>query len=73
MIEDLGARVHFSPPYSPDLNPIEEAFSKVKYAMKDLERTLDTTDIKIIALAAFSTITQHDCVGWVSHCNIYGC
>ena len=73
MIEDVGAIVHFLPPYSPDLNPIEEAFAKVKYAMKDLERTLDTTDIKIIALAAFSTITQQDCQGWVSHCNIYGC
>ena len=29
-IEDVGAIVHFLPPYSPDLNPIEKAFSKVK-------------------------------------------
>ena len=29
MIEDVGALVHFLPPYSPDLNPIEEAFSKL--------------------------------------------
>ena len=30
MIEEVGALVHFLPPYSPDLNPIEECFSKVK-------------------------------------------
>ena len=34
MIQELGAMVHFLPPYSPDLNPIEEAFSKVKGVMK---------------------------------------
>ena len=27
MIQEVGALVHFLPPYSPDLNPIEEAFS----------------------------------------------
>ena len=30
MVHQLGALVHFLPPYSPDYNPIEEAFSKVK-------------------------------------------
>ena len=30
MIEEVGAIVEFLPPYSPDLNPIKEAFSKVK-------------------------------------------
>lgn len=34
LIEDTGALVHFLPPYSPDLNPIEEAFSKLKYFLK---------------------------------------
>jgi len=29
-IEEVGSIVHFLPPYSPDLNPIEEAFSKIK-------------------------------------------
>ena len=28
MLEEVGVPVHFLPPYSPDLNPIEEAFSK---------------------------------------------
>lgn len=72
MIEEVGAIVQFLPPYSPDLNPIEEAFSKVKSQLKHLETTMDTSDIEVITLAAFTTITPEDCQGWVSHCNIYG-
>ena len=40
MIEQVGAIVHFLPPYSPDLNPIEEAFSKVKSELKHVEKTM---------------------------------
>ena len=55
--EDIGVLVHFLPPYSPDLNPIEEAFSKMKYAMKLLED--DTTgDIEVIALSAFALLLK---------------
>lgn len=62
--------VHFLPPYSPDLNPIEEAFSKVKSELKyfDLDETYDT---EIALLASFNTITDTDCKGWVSHPGIY--
>lgn len=38
-IEEVGALVYFLPPYSPDLNPIEELFSKVKTTLKSLEVT----------------------------------
>ena len=72
MIEDVGSLVHFLPPYSLDLTPIEEAFSKVKYAIKSLEQSLDTTNVQTITLAAFATITQKDCQGWISHPKIYG-
>ena len=30
----IGVRIEFLPPYSPDLNPIEEAFSKIKYFLR---------------------------------------
>jgi transposase len=33
-IEAVGARVHFLPAYSPDLNPIEQAFSRLKAALR---------------------------------------
>ncbi len=34
LVEEVGALVHFLPPYSPNMNPIEEAFSKVKGFLK---------------------------------------
>jgi len=70
-IEDVGPLVHFLPPYFPDLNPVEEAFSKVKNAMKLLEEEDTTEDIEIIALSAFATITQDDCRGWINDSKIY--
>ena len=71
MIEEVGAMVQFLPPYSPDLNPIEEAFSKVKSTIKSYERTMDTSDTETITLAAFASISESDCQGWINHCGIY--
>ncbi len=71
MIEDAGAMIHFLPPYSPDLNPIELAFSKVKAALKELEFSMITSDVDTIMLTAFATITQQDCQGWISESGIY--
>ena len=48
--------VYFLPPYSPDLNPIEEAFAKVKAVMKANESMLDTGhDLETLILTEFST------------------
>ena len=42
MIEAVGAELRFLPPYSPDLNPIEMAFSKLKALLrKAAERTVE--------------------------------
>ena len=42
-IEAAGAELRFLPPYSPDLNPIEQAFSKLKaHLRKHAERSIDT-------------------------------
>ena len=38
MITEVGALVHFLSPYSPDFNPIEECFSKVKSILKIIVR-----------------------------------
>ena len=44
MIRAAGARVFFLPPYSPDLNPIEQVFAKLKALLrKAAERTVTTT------------------------------
>ena len=34
MLKAVGARLWYLPPYSPDLNPIEKAFSKIKHWMR---------------------------------------
>ena len=44
VIRAAGARLVFLPPYSPDLNPIEQVFAKLKHLMrKAAERTVETT------------------------------
>lgn len=70
MITEVGALVHFLPPYSPDLNPIEECFSKVKSQLKSMETTYED-DLKTHILCAFSSITSEDCKGWISDSKVY--
>lgn len=65
-IEDRGAQLWHLPPYSPDLNPIEEAFSKVKAFLRTAEpRTLEAHSTAI--WAALRTITPDDAAGWYAH------
>jgi transposase len=43
-IRAAGARIFFLPPYSPDLNPIEQVFAKLKHLMRKAgQRTLENT------------------------------
>jgi len=68
LIESTGALVIFLPPYSPDFNPIMEAFAKVKAYLKANEMVVQVTDdITEMVLMAFATITQEDCLGWIEH------
>jgi transposase len=65
-IEAQGAQLWFLPPYSPDLNPIEEAFSKVKAFLRSAApRTLDQHSTAI--WAALRTVTPNDAAGWFAH------
>ena len=72
MIHEVGALVHFLPPYSPDYNPIESLFSKMKTEVKAIESECDSyADIETIALTALSSVTTQDCLNWIKNCNIY--
>ena len=54
-IHDVGALVLFLPPYSPDINPIEELFSKVKTTLKSAEFDMPhITDLQILLLSSFT-------------------
>ena len=66
-LEAAGAWVLFLPTYSPDLNPIENCWSKVKALLRTLKpRTLP--DLLEALAAAFASITLHDILGWFRHC-----
>ena len=73
MVESIGALVLFLPPYSPDYNPIEELFSKLKAMIKhfETEQEMQEMSVEEIILAAFITITQDDCCSWIEHAGIY--
>jgi transposase len=67
LIERRGANLVFLPPYSPDMNPIEEAFSKIKsIARKAAARTREALDEAICE--ALAAVTPEDAAGWFSHC-----
>ena len=63
LIQSAGAIMHFIPPYSPDLNPIEECFSKVKAYLKEHDKE-HSVIIEEFVLQAFCKITVSDCEGW---------
>lgn len=61
-----GCDVLFLPPYSPDFNPIEQAFSKLKAILRGLgARTLETLQ-KAVRLAV-AAITSADAAAWYAH------
>jgi len=67
VIEGSGAWVIFLPRYSPDLNPIENCWSKVKGILRSLKpRTLE--ELLDALVEAFSSITVQDILGWFRHC-----
>ena len=70
MITQVGALVHFLPPYSPDFNAIEECFSKVKSQLRAIHTTYQD-DLETSVLAAFSCVTAEDCKGWISSSGVY--
>jgi len=67
VIAACGAGVLFLPPYSPDLNPIEHGWAKVKTRLRALKpRTLE--EVLTALVDAFTTVTQQDIRRWFRHC-----
>jgi transposase len=69
-IEERGAQLWHLPAYSPDFNPLEHAFSKVKQALRRAEPRTDD-DLRAATWAAFATITPDDIRGWFAHCGYH--
>ena len=67
LLTQAGMVVRFLPPYSPDFNPIEKLWSKVKASLRAAKARTAATLNKAIA-AALATITPQDAAGWFASC-----
>ncbi len=67
LIEAAGAAVRFLPAYSPDLNPIEKMWSKVKRFLRSAEARTGEELQKAIA-AARARVTARDAMNWFASC-----
>jgi transposase len=66
-LEARGASLWYLPAYSPDLTPIEEAFSKLKAQLRRVQaRTAEALSAAI--WAGLRAITPRDATGWFRHC-----
>ena len=69
-----GCRILYLPAYSPDFNPIELAFSKIKAHVRRHgnitwgEEGIDSTDVYTFLYEAAFSVTPDDAAGWYHHC-----
>lgn len=67
LIAQTGAAVRFLPAYSPDLNPIEKMWSKVKQFLPSVEARTGEELQQAIA-AALASVTARDAINWFASC-----
>lgn len=72
LITRAGAQVLFLPAYSPDLNPIEMMWSKVKGLLRAAEARTPAELIAAIG-QALARVTPKDALGWFTHCGYRFC
>jgi transposase len=66
-IEAVGASLRFLPPYSPDFNPIEQAFAKLKAFLRAARpRTFD--QVTTLVAAALTLYSPEECANYIRHC-----
>jgi transposase len=67
LIEERGCELIYLPPYSPDLNPIEEAFAKLKHILRKISAR--TKEALIEAMGrALASVSAEDVRGFFTHC-----
>jgi transposase len=67
-IEAAGARLRYLPPYSPDFNPIENMWSKIKQLLRSLAPRTGAELLQASA-RAFAAVSTADCHGFFLHAN----
>ena len=67
MIRQAGVEVRSLPPYSPDLNPIEKMWSKIKQILRSVKARTQEALLAAIA-AALKCVSEEDALGWFASC-----
>ena len=67
LIEERGCELIYLPSYSPDFNPIEEAFSKIKRLVRKAQARTKEVLLKAIG-SALSAVTSADARAFFEHC-----
>ena len=67
LIEGAGAQVLYLPPYSPDFNPIEEAFSKIKNLIRKAGARVHEALVAAIG-EAIREVSEEDAKAFFEHC-----
>ena len=67
LIEERGCDLIYLPPYSPDLNPIEEAFSKLKHILRKIGARAREALIEAMG-RALAAVSAEDVRGFFVHC-----
>lgn len=67
MIEAVGCELWLLPPYSPDLNPIEKMWSKVKEFLRAAKARC-TEELDPAVAAGLAKVTHRDAIGWFASC-----
>ncbi len=70
LIEERGCELLYLPPYSPDLNPLEEAFAKVKGLLREAEVRTREALVDTIG-RALSAVSARDALGYFEHCGYH--
>jgi transposase len=65
-IESAGASIRFLPPYSPDFNPVEQAFAKLKAFLR-AARPRSFEQVIALVAAALTLFTPAECRNYVRH------
>lgn len=67
LIQGAGARLIYLPPYSPEFNPIENCWSKIKSLLRSMGAR-SYPDLAQATQEAFAQVSLEDIRGWFTHC-----
>ena len=74
LADRFGVRIEYLPPYSPDLNPIEEAFAQIKYFLRrhhDYYSATKDDGILFDMYEVLDIVTPDDAQGYIAHAGYF--